>query len=195
MITIFLHVPPKRIALFTQLFSYGVTVQIQANLSLRDVLCRQLGIDQTYLDAQIQTIFVDGKAVDLVDDEIIRDGSSIALSAAMPGLVGAIFRKGGNLKSMRSQIRSKKNPLNQKPVAGTITLKLFNQVAADIGPVFLQRGIRIQKDHFKWFFDRYFTTIVSICRGMEIDGRKTKIEEGMSEGWRGSDIKLIVQPV
>ena len=190
-----MRVPKERLSLFFQLLSFGGMHEIETGFNLKDVLCRQLGIDQAYLDTQIQTIFVDGKAMDAIDDEFVRDGTVIALSAAMPGLVGAVFRKGGILKSLRSQIIQKKSPLNQNIPEGTITLKLFNQVAADMGPVFLERGIRIQGDDFKWFFDRNVTRIVSICSDIEINGRKTKIEENMFEGLTEGDITLTVHAV
>ena len=62
----------------------------------------QLGISESYLNERVQTIFLNGRAVDDLFGEVVGNNSTIALSAAMPGLAGAVFRKGGMLSSLRN---------------------------------------------------------------------------------------------
>ena len=47
---------------------------------------------------------LDGKPVDDIGAALVQDGSTLALSAAMPGLVGATLRRGGAYSSFRSAI-------------------------------------------------------------------------------------------
>jgi len=51
----------------------------------------------------IKVLFLDYSPVDDLDAAIIKDGAILALSAAMPGLVGAAMRKDG-LSWMRTSI-------------------------------------------------------------------------------------------
>jgi len=53
---------------------------------------------------KISTIFLDGKAVDSPETALLREGSTLALSSAMPGLAGAILRRDGPYASLRSSI-------------------------------------------------------------------------------------------
>ena len=111
--------------------------------SIREFLCGQLGLDSTDLDDVVQTLFLDGKPVDDVDTAIVKDGSTLALSAAMPGLVGATMRKGGHYASFRHNISQgiKRNKVSEDNRNGRIKLKLFNHMIKELGPHFLARGM------------------------------------------------------
>jgi hypothetical protein len=74
-----------------------IRLMVRAGYTVREVLCGHLGVDPNFLERHIQTIFHDGKAVDDLDSEAVKDGSTLALSAAMPGLAGAILRRQGIL--------------------------------------------------------------------------------------------------
>jgi hypothetical protein len=56
------------------------------------VLCDQFQVETDYLENRIKTIFLDGKPVDDEDKAVLKNGSTLALSAAMPGLVDSTFR-------------------------------------------------------------------------------------------------------
>jgi hypothetical protein len=56
----------------------------------------------------------------------------------MPGLAGAIFRKGGLHKSLRSRSSSTRTV---NPDEGYVSIRLFNQVAADLAEPLLTRGV------------------------------------------------------
>jgi hypothetical protein len=110
-----------------------------------------------------------------VDDDrkvMAADGSVIALSAAMPGLVGAAFRKNSPVAGMRTIdfppptdkpeaefVTESRAGSAAEPSPGsetiTITLKFFNRVNADLGPVFLQRGIRVSGETVHDVFQQY----------------------------------------
>ena len=90
----------KLIGLLTPSFR----VRAQVGNDLKAFVCQQLGVHEVYFEERIQTIFLDNKPVDDVTKTVVRDGSVMALSAAMPGLVGATFRKGGQYSWMRKAI-------------------------------------------------------------------------------------------
>ena len=175
-------------SIFQGLFAYGFKIDVQISSSLLDMLCRQIGISEAYLNDRVQTIFLNGKVVDDISSEIVKDESVVALSAAMPGLVGAVFRKGGILSSMRSGI---KNQTPERAITlhrGHVTLKFFNLIAAELGSDFLKKGISVKGYHFIRYFNRKRSQLESVCRLVRIDGKKYEIEEALSVCRQDGDI-------
>ena len=129
--------------LMNGVFRQGVWVEILAGSSIRQIIVDQLGIAEAYLEKRVQTLFLNGKPVDDVDTKKVSDGSTLALSAAMPGLAGATLRKGGKYAAFRQQISlggDSSVPVLRK---GRMILKLFNQVAEEQGLAVLARGVGI----------------------------------------------------
>jgi len=172
-----LTVKPDRMSLFAPLLGQGFTLKIQAGISVRDLLCRQIGVSDDYLDQRIQTIFLDGKVVDNVDTAVIRQGSALALSAALPGLAGATLRRGGAYAAMRSQISHKNNTVDDSSENGTVMLKLFNIVALELGPMFLKQGIWIDGKILELFFQRVPDFFWDGCLTAEINGLSQHVRE------------------
>ncbi len=122
----------------------GFFLAVSVGCSIRALLCGQLGLDEKYVVQRITTLFLDGKPVDDIDAVIVRDGATLSLSAAMPGLVGAAMRRGGALASFRSSITAREGDPSVRPGRGVIRLKLFNMVMREIGPLFLKSGITVK---------------------------------------------------
>ena len=179
-----LTVKPDRMSLFSPLLGQGFTLKIQAGISVRDLLCRQIGVSDDYLDQRIQTIFLDGKVVDNVDTAVIRQGSALALSAALPGLAGATLRRGGAYASMRSQISHKNNTVDDSSENGTVMLKLFNLVALELGPMFLKQGIWIDGKKLENFFQRVPDFFWDGCLTAEIDGISQQVRKISLMEWK-----------
>jgi len=129
---------------FLGLVRGGFAVHVTVGCSLQDLLSSQLGIDENYLRDRVQTIFLNNSPVDDTAGTTVGDGATISLSAAMPGLNGAVMRKGGVLASLRRSISLLPGDEGIEPRPGSITLKLFNLVAKEIGPVFLVKGIVVK---------------------------------------------------
>ncbi len=104
-------------------------------------LVEQLGLEPSYVERRISTIFVDGEVVDDPERAVVRDGSVLALSAALPGLVGATLRKGGYYSAMRSGITHHARAAGEPPAPGTVKLKLFNLIIAELAPTLLVHGL------------------------------------------------------
>jgi hypothetical protein len=165
-----MHVNSGLLPLFFQLLGSGFIVNVSTSCSVKELLCGQLGIHEEYLEERIQTLFLNAKVVDDVNTCIVNEGSTLALSGALPGLAGATLRRGGFYASLRSQISHDKttSPL---PLSGTgkITLKLFNLVVKELGPVFLQNGILIKGQKLKEFIARNFEELNSACKRCRLD--------------------------
>ncbi len=125
---------------FFPLFQQGVIIKTLVGRNINDLLSIDLEITPEYLDKRIQTIFLDGKAVDNLAEAIIRDGSTLALSAAMPGLVGATLRRGGAFASLRRSITFSENGEAIPQKEGQVVLKLFNLLVPEMGPLCWPKG-------------------------------------------------------
>jgi hypothetical protein len=187
-----LTVEPDRLSRFFRLLSQGFFIHVQTGASLKDLLCRQLGIQNEYLAERIQTIFLNGKAVDDTDSSVVKEGSTIALSAAMPGMVGATLRKSGIFAPMRSQVSYQKTQTGNLQ-AGRVTLKLFNLVARELGPSFLQRGIRIGGKELKEFFSLQIEELPSKCSLVELNGKKIDVKKLLEIDWENKEVFLCVR--
>jgi hypothetical protein len=141
-----LRVPAGRIAAFFPLLQTGVTVPADVGCSLKCLLCDQLGIDAEFVARRILTIFCDSHPVDDLDRTIVRDGSRIALSAAMPGLVGASMRRGGQYAALRRGISHGADADTAARGSGTVQIKIFNLLLAELGPLLLSRGVLLERD-------------------------------------------------
>ncbi len=122
----------------------GLPLRVRVNLPVREIVCGELGIAADYLETRIQTLFLDGHPVDRLED-IVGDGAVLALSGALPGLVGATLRRGGRYAALRAGISNRQDPADAPlpPAPGGITLKLFNQVLDELGPRLLSQGLTL----------------------------------------------------
>lgn len=143
-IDIEIEVTESGLALFLPLLEKGLTLPVQTGCSIRDFFCKHLGLPENYLDQRIQTLFLNAKPVDNVDTALIRDGSTLALSAAMPGILGATMRKAGRYAAFRETISQPDGRSGQPPLDGRVRVKLFNMVVREIGGLLLQKGGRIE---------------------------------------------------
>jgi len=138
------------IPFFYQLLSKGFVINARTGCTIKELLCVQVGIKDDYLEERIQTIFLDNKTVDDVNSAVILEGSILALSAAMPGVLGATVRKGGWYAPMRRQISQDKDIASDTNIKGEITIKLFNLIAKELGPLFLEQGTISQPEMKKF---------------------------------------------
>ena len=166
-----LQVNSKLIPLFFQLLGQGFSVDIQTGATVKDLLCKQLGIHEDYLAQRIQTIFLNAKVVDDIDTAIVTEEATLALSGAMPGLVGAILRSGGYYAAMRNQLSHVQSEPSSQAQSAEITLKLMNIVAKELGPIFLQKGIRLKSQILREFVARRTDDLKDGCRACKLDGQ------------------------
>lgn len=187
-----LTVEPKWLAMFGVLLSQGFIVGVETGVSLRAVLCEQLGIADDYLENRIKTIFLNGQAVDDVDQAVVKNGAVVAISAAMPGLVGAIMRRGGLYAGFRNSISYRDDGQRTAVRSGVVHLKLFNLVARELGPHFLAQGIQIDSRQWQAFLsgkpEDFKQGLVAAC----IDGKPVATAELFAMSLPPGDIQLTV---
>jgi hypothetical protein len=170
---------------FQELVQQGLGIRIEVGATVREVLCNQIGIDPEYVDQRIQTIFMDGKAVDDFDTAIVRDGATLALSAAMPGLVGAVMRKGGYYASLRHAITYEEGGEETRLQDGLITLKLYNMIARELGPHLLESGALVGGPILCSFLEGRNEDFWKHCRAARIDDREIEPETLGKNDWLG----------
>ncbi|MBW6508061.1 MAG: hypothetical protein K0A94_00820 [Desulfuromonadales bacterium] len=125
---------------FYPLLQRGVWLPVITGDNVMKLLNNQLGIAEAYVTDRITTLFLDGKAIDDAAASIVKDGSTLALSSAMPGLVGSTMRRGGHLAAMRGEITY--HPTQTATIgAGKVKIKLFNMLMQEVGPLLLERGV------------------------------------------------------
>jgi len=181
------------IPIFYQLLSKGFIIHTRTGCTIKELLCGQLGIKDDYLEERIQTIFLDDKTVDDVNFAVILEGSILALSAAMPGVLGATLRKGGRYAPMRRQISHDKDMPSDLHKKGEVTIKLFNLIARELGPLFLEQGIRVKGEDFFDITARNEKVFMTGCKKAIKDGNDIVPEKLMEVKWRVKQVLLQIK--
>jgi hypothetical protein len=177
---------------FFNLLEQGFIVKTQAGCSIKDLLCEQLGIEKEYLDKRIQTLFLDGKPVADVEQAYLQNDSTLALSAAMPGLVGATFRKGGTYAAMRNTISYSVETARKGRGEARVKLKLFNMVLKELGPVFLESGIWIHSHNFSDFISHNLEDLKPACDSVDLNDQKMDVAALAEMNWDDTELFLKV---
>jgi hypothetical protein len=185
-------VEARLIPRFLKLTERGFKLQIKTRLTIRELLCQHLSISADYVDNRIQTIFLDGKPVDDVDTASVENGSKLALSAAMPGLVGITLRKGGFYAAFRERISYTKTENSTFKGVGEISLKLFNMVAKELGPELLSMGILVEGDTFQNFLLRNSEDLIDGCISIHLNDEETDVAGLLKMNWKNEQVYLQV---
>jgi hypothetical protein len=125
----------------------------------------------------------------------MTDGSVVALSGAMPGLAGAVFRRGGVYASFRSNIASASKHFKGIAGEGTVLLKLFNQAAADLGPLFLKKGVRVKGGTLSEFFKHNREKFENMRALIEVEGKKYSFQEFLETDIFSDEAFLTVESI
>ncbi len=161
---------------FFPIFHKGIYIKTRAGLPLSEVL-EMAGFSHKYLQEKVQTVFLDGSAVDDLDCAIVEGGSVIALSAAMPGLAGAILRKGSHFSALRSKISPQMGPHSTDHTLHDLRLKLFNTVANEMGPGLLHSGILVSRPDLEDFLSKRRKLLEDAVLEAELDGATVSTAE------------------
>jgi hypothetical protein len=175
--TLCIQLPKPALERFNTLFGEGVGFETHTGIALTSFLCDQIGIAPDYLDQRVQTIFVNARAVDRVEQIHIGPGDVIALSAAMPGLAGATLRKGGLLAGFRKDISHVDDPHATGAAQKTmVTVKLFNLVAREIGAQLLQHGVWVKGKRLEPLFEQTKNSFLWDARALLWNDRSISVE-------------------
>ena len=165
------------LASFTTLLQSGFRVTVLGGKTLLEALITLPGFTPDYLAATVQTIFCNGVPVDDLRLPVPGEGAVVALSAAMPGLAGAIFRK----NSIHAPLRGNVTTHEELPGAETtcFTLKLFNSIALERGGELLRHGVVMLAATVASFLDRRPELVTGIV-AIACDGQSCRKDELLS---------------
>jgi hypothetical protein len=178
---------------FIPLLEKGVGLTIETGCTLRDLLCGQIGLSDEYLDHRIQTLFLNFRPVDDVDKTIINDGSTLALSSAMPGILGATMRKGGRYAPFRESISHKQEKNDNKGETGAITIKMFNMVAVEVGFQLLERGVEVDGASLFRVVAQFPGKLPESIKKMSLDGQIVDPEAALFNSLSKAPVQLTVK--
>ena len=188
-----LEVVANSIPMFFELLRSGFSADITIGCSLEHMLSNQMDIAPDYLRDRVQTVFMNNSPVDDITSAPVPDGAVISLSAAMPGLNGAVMRRGGLLSGMRRTISHSPDEACIQPLPGRITLKLFNLIAKELGSQFLSRGIVVSSKALNDLFKRQTPNFWQDVKSAEIDGSCSQVDELTLQEWPEQEILLQVR--
>ncbi len=159
---------------FFLLLQEGVLFQAETGTKLKPLLSGLLHVTEEYVDERINTVFLNGKAVDELEDATVGPDAVIAVSASMPGFVGACFRKSGYYASMRSNVAYRESGSGESGLRTFVYVKLFNVLARELGEPILVSGIVLPGADFRSFFskrddDFWAGLAAATADGMEMD--------------------------
>jgi hypothetical protein len=186
-----LRLPANSIGFFIPSLGAGVGIRTPLGISLQAFLCDRLSLEPAYVRERIQTIFLNGRAVDRPEEAVIGENDVIALSAAMPGLAGAVLRRGGHFAAMRREISQEGSDTGAANEEGLVTLKLFNLVAREMGGRILQSGIWLTAERFGALWREMSTELILPT---EIYCNDRLLDRGDAPGWspQGEYVQLKV---
>ena len=174
----FIHLP------LSPLLQKGFYVEIPKGSTIKGLLCEHFNVEENYLEDRIQTIFLDGKPVDDVDNAMVKNGSNLALSAAVGGLVGSTLRRGGVLAAFRSSITyQQEEPVPDRPEGVLVSIKLFNLLINELGPQFLKKGIINDREDVRSILEDESHRLKSLFKSVELDGKEIPYDQLYTLDW------------
>lgn len=177
---------------FVLLFQSGALFRAGVGCSVMSFFRDQLKLDSEFIEHQIQTVFLDGKPVDDLESATVKDGCTLALSSAMPGLVGATMRRGGFYAPFRKDISHSEQSGGTCGEEGQITVKLFNLVASELGPALFEKGVLVKGEALKDFLDNKSAGFWSRCKAIRMDGKSVNGPDLKDMNWQGQPVLIFV---
>ncbi|SHF99132.1 hypothetical protein SAMN02745206_03057 [Desulfacinum infernum DSM 9756] len=133
---------------FFPVLQQGVDVEVPGSQSLESIITNVWGFDKNFAATKIGTVFLNGTPVDDMESTRVGDGDVVALSGPMPGLAGAILRKGSPFAGLRRGGRpeTRSGDSGNRKDQIRIHVKLFNSLIGDMGPRLLQTGVILDSE-------------------------------------------------
>jgi hypothetical protein len=175
---------PQLLNFFLPIFQQGILIRGVLGCSIRSFLHTYAGLADTYIDQRIQTFFLNHKPVDNIDTTLVRDQDTLALSTAMPGLLGAILRKGSYYAEMRRSISQQEQQQSTGAHEGTVRLRLFNFLIKEIGPNLLKQGVWVAESDLRPCLENWAAAALQEAPEIRVDDEPRKMEELVLVHWQ-----------
>ena len=168
------RISPQKTEMFTSLLQAGVQMDTTRGCPIGVFLEAIPGFTAEYITDQVQTIFLNGTATDDLETPLEGKAPVLAISAAMPGLAGAIFRRNSLHAALRTTKEKRETTADSAQI--TVTLKLFNAIARDRGLTLLERGITIKAESVCKFLETR-TTLIDCIGNISFEKATVRPEE------------------
>jgi hypothetical protein len=173
---------PEILPCFYFIFQRGFLFSCKVERSIEDLLLHQLELDPKFVKEKVSTVFLNGSCVDDISSAILKEGSTVAFSSALPGLAGATLRRGGHYACLRESITHKEQAAaTEAEHEGIITVKLFNILMGGMGGVFLEKGIILGRNTATEFFTSMSKDLLDLIHKVEIRGAILSLETLLKE--------------
>lgn len=167
-----LTVAAEVLSRFTTLLQNGIYLEVPQGTSISGLLTALPEFTEEYASQRIQTIFLNGLPADHLQQKLFGTEAVLALSAAMPGLAGAIFRKGGVHASLRTATAAELSGENSNNQPIQVRLKLFNMIAVERGVQILGDGCVVMASALGKFL-AYRPPLLAAIEEITISGKAT----------------------
>jgi hypothetical protein len=154
---------------FNEILQRGFYLTNPVGISIQEFLTKQIGLSRGYIRQKLSTILLDGKIVGDIGSAIIKRGSVLAFSSAMPGFVGASL---SIYQSCAESITSGEINSSDNKDSGVFCVKLFNLPMLELGPSFLMRGILLRSASIEEFLKTQPDAFWKDCRKIVLDGEE-----------------------
>lgn len=161
----------EALSILSTIFQKGFGLEAYIGCSARTLLSEQWGLSSDFIRERVSIVFLDGKPLDDLDTAIVREKSTLVLSGAMPGLVGAAMKRGSIYTTLRNSITYRKVADEQTSRTGLIRVKLFNLLMRELGPTLLEKGIYVREEDLGSLPDGFVKSILqkdSRCQGNDL---------------------------
>jgi hypothetical protein len=135
-----LLVPADTAKQYTTFLQTGILEERNSPITVGEFLASLPGFTTQYIGERIETIFLNGQPVDDLGTLIYGTSPVLAISAVMPGLAGAIFRKNSFHAALRTTTPDSLTDRLPNTKKIIIRLKFFNIIAAEKGETILHNG-------------------------------------------------------
>jgi hypothetical protein len=155
---------------FCLMLQRGFLVQAHTGCSISSLLSEQFGFSRDFVAKRVTTVLLDGKPVDDIESALVTEKSRLALSAAMPGLVGAVLRKESAYASFRRSITHREAGEQCVAREGLIEMKLFNSLMEEMGQEFFREGIMVEGSELASFLTDRPAFFWEGCKKITLNG-------------------------
>jgi hypothetical protein len=156
---------------FSSLLQGGVDLEVPAGTTVQGLLAEVIGLSAEFIADRVSTVFLDGEPVDDLSTAVPGQGSVLALSAAMPGLVGGTMRRGSPLASMRSSVSHRPDEGEAGGEPAVVRVKVFNLLLMELGVPLLEKGVLLSAARLHSFLAGAGPSFWKSCREAVMDGR------------------------
>ena len=169
---ILFFIGPSALPWFNEILQRGFFVINPVGISIEEFLTKQVGLSREYIGYKISTVLLDGKIVHDIGSALIKRGSVLAFSSALPGFVGASLKSGSSNQPLGESSASREINSPDSKDRGVFCVKLYNLPMLELGPYFMKRGILLRSAGLEEFLKTQPDAFWKDCKKILLDGEE-----------------------